>query len=251
MEGFTFYKSYWQTAQAIPDPEQRLAYLEACIAYTLEDEEPEGLPAFANIAFTAVRPSLDKSKARSETGKQKGAAARTESEAKQTEANKSESKRNEANKSETHTDTVTVTDTDTVTENNNNVRRTAPVNDAQLSGEFEKLWNMYPKDRRRGKKKAAAAYKRVRTRLKNPVSYTDVLLGINRYNAHIAARHIESQYVLQGETYFCNERWNDEYGSGGSSAPVGKWEQGANRNDYSDDEFKEFERIAGAGINEG
>ena len=241
MQGFTFYKSYWDTAQAIPDPGQRLAFLEACIAYTLEDAEPEQLPAFANLAFTAVRKQLDKSKAKGSNAK------KHEEENKQdkTESNEIKQKQTKPNKIKTHTDTVT--DTDTVTEDkNNNVRQAAPVNDAQLSEEFEKLWKMYPKDRRRGKKKAAAAYKRVRTRQKNPVAYTDVLLGINRYNAHISAHQIDSRYVLQGETFFCNERWDDEYGSG-TTAPASKWEQGAARNEYTDDEFREFERIAGAG----
>ena len=234
MQGFTFYKSYWETAQAIPDPGQRLAFLEACIAYTLEDTEPEELPAFANLAFTAVRKQLDKSKAKGSNAKKQD----------KTESNEIKQNQTKTNKNKTHTDTVTDTVTDT--ENNNNVRQAAPATDAQLSEEFEKLWKMYPKDRRMGKKKAAAAYKRVRTRQKNPVAYTDVLLGINRYNAHISAHRIESRYVLQGETFFCNERWLDEYGSG-AAAPVGKWEQGATRNDYTDDEFNELERIAGAG----
>lgn len=277
MQGFTFYRSYWETAQAIPDPAQRMAFLEACITYTLEDTEPEELPAFANIAFTAIRKQLDKSKARGTSAKKEEPETKQDDTAisdaqtdmqKKTNRNKkkheddlisendnqtksNEIKRNQMKSNEIKSDTDTDTVTDTVTENNNNVRQAAPVSGAQINAEFEKLWGMYPKDRRRGKKKAAAAYERARTRQKNPVTYTDVLLGINRYNAHIAARHIESRYVLQGVTYFCNERWSDEYGSGtsgsGTAAQVSKWEQGAIRNDYSDEEFAEFEEIAGAG----
>ena len=276
MQGFTFYKSYWETAQAIPDPVQRLAFLEAVISYTLEDSEPEELPVYAHLAFTAVRPSLNKSKARGTSARKEAAEPVTgpegvESESKQnhnedliskpenkTKSNKikrnqkedliskndNQKKSNEI-KSPTDTDTVT----DTVTEKNNNVRPAAPVSEAQLDAEFEKLWGMYPKDRKRGKKKAAAAYKRARTRQKKPVDYSDVLIGINRYNAHIAARRIESRYILLGETYFNGEHWTDEYGigTGGSGAQVSKWEQGVSRNDYNDEEFAEFERIAGAG----
>lgn len=239
MDGFTFYKSYWETAQAIPDADARLQFLEACMRYTLDDIAPEGLSPIAAVAFTAIRPMLEKSKAKSGNHKSKEDKQTTLLSDSENQIESNEIKQNQTESNEIKSDTDTVTDTVTVTEIKNNVRRAAaPVSTAQLEEEFKTLWERYPKDRRRGKKRAYNAYVSARTRAKNPVEYADVLLGLNRYLGHIAARRIESDFILQAETFFFQERWTDEYDNSGGSAPLSKYEQGVYRNDYSDVDFE-------------
>ena len=80
--------------------------------------------------------------------------------------------------------------------------------DASLSfsDEFEKLWKLYP--RKAGKKKALEAYKRSR---KSGATFEQVQDGIQRYVESIEANGTPKQFVLMGQTFFNQERWNDEF----------------------------------------
>lgn len=99
MEGFTFWKSYYETVKDA-DPEDVKTLIVAMGAYMFDDEEPN-ITGTASLLFKAFRPSLDKSKNRSISGKNGGKAnesksKQTRSKLKQTEAN---AKQNEANES--------------------------------------------------------------------------------------------------------------------------------------------------------
>ena len=53
------YRSYFEVAQKIKNPEARLAFYDAVDFYTFEGIEPENLPLEADIAFTAIRANID------------------------------------------------------------------------------------------------------------------------------------------------------------------------------------------------
>ena len=72
----------------------------------------------------------------------------------------------------------------------------------QLESEFEELWNMYPHERRQGKKKAYAAYERAR---KGGAAYERIKKGLSDYNKQIAYEKTEIRYVKLAETWFSGE----------------------------------------------
>lgn len=95
------------------------------------------------------------------------------------------------------TDTVTVTDT---------VSDTDTVNNAQLRGEFEALWNLYPK--KQGKDRAFKSYQAVR---KSGTTYEEIEQGIFAYKDYIKANGIDAQYIKMGSTFFSQKSWSDDW----------------------------------------
>ena len=53
------YRSYYEVAKKIKNPEARLAFYDALDAYRFDGEEPGDLPIEADIAFTAIRANID------------------------------------------------------------------------------------------------------------------------------------------------------------------------------------------------
>ena len=53
------YRSFFDVAKKIKNPEARLAFYDALDAYRFEGIEPENLPLEADIAFTAIKPIID------------------------------------------------------------------------------------------------------------------------------------------------------------------------------------------------
>lgn len=53
------YRSYYEVAKKIKNPEARLAFYDALDAYRFEGIEPESLPIEADIAFTAIKANID------------------------------------------------------------------------------------------------------------------------------------------------------------------------------------------------
>lgn len=231
MEGFTFYRSYMETAQAIPDPAARLEFLEAVLTFTLDGTEPEFTEPFAKVAFSGVRPNLQKSRAKSDARKIKSnqnsnLISKTENQ------NESKSKTDLSIKPKPVTDTVTVTDTDI----NNNVDQPQASGREYLATEFEELWKLYP--RKDGKKAAFAAYVRARTRKKDPVKKVDVYMGIVNYNAMIKATGTPAQYIMQGSTFFRGERWTDDFSHRPRDADRNRFNQGIENHEYDWDQLE-------------
>lgn len=81
---------------------------------------------------------------------------------------------------------------------------------AQLTEDFEKLWNLYPN--KQGKKKALAAYKKA---IKDGATNKEIQDGIVAYKKYL--KREEWQKPAHGSTWFNNERWNDDYSLGGKS----------------------------------
>lgn len=53
------YRSYYEVAKKIKNPEARLAFYDALDAYRFDGEEPGELPLEADIAFTAIKANID------------------------------------------------------------------------------------------------------------------------------------------------------------------------------------------------
>jgi hypothetical protein len=77
---------------------------------------------------------------------------------------------------------------------------------AELEREFETLWKLYP--RKEGKTAAKKHYIKAR---KNKTLYETVENGLYRYKDYLEQQGTESQYIPHGSSWFCQERWNDEY----------------------------------------
>jgi hypothetical protein len=76
----------------------------------------------------------------------------------------------------------------------------------ELEEEFEILWKLYP--RKEGKTDAKKHYLKAR---KNKTSYETVKNGLYRYKEYLDNQGTESQFIPMGSSWFCQERWNDEY----------------------------------------
>ncbi|NHI73524.1 hypothetical protein ET006_05285 [Lactococcus garvieae] len=71
-----------------------------------------------------------------------------------------------------------------------------------LEKRFEILWKLYPR-KAGNKQKAKAAYKKA---VKSGVEDAAIKQGI----LNLIAEKRESRFIPHGQTWFCNERWNDE-----------------------------------------
>lgn len=62
MDGFTFYKSFYDTIKKMKKEQDRIKTVYAVIEYMFDDVEPNGLSEVAEIAFESFKHTLDKSK---------------------------------------------------------------------------------------------------------------------------------------------------------------------------------------------
>ena len=76
---------------------------------------------------------------------------------------------------------------------------------AELTENFEKLWKLYPK-KQGSKKKAFASYKKA---IKSGTTNKEIQDGIVAYKKYLQRE--QWQKPANGDTWFNNERWNDEY----------------------------------------
>ena len=76
---------------------------------------------------------------------------------------------------------------------------------AELTENFEKLWKLYPK-KQGSKKKAFASYKKA---IKAGTTNKEIQDGIVAYKKYLQRE--QWQKPANGDTWFNNERWNDEY----------------------------------------
>jgi len=88
---------------------------------------------------------------------------------------------------------------------NNSINNNNKPSSAKLTEDFEKLWELYPK-KQGSKKKAFASYKKA---IKSGTTNKEIQDGIVAYKKYL---HREQwQKPANGDTWFNNERWNNEY----------------------------------------
>ncbi len=92
------------------------------------------------------------------------------------------------------------TSNNTMNNTNNNIADKSAKLD--LDSRFEALWKLYPR-KAGNKQKAKATYKKA---IKSGVTDQIIQQGIE----NLIAENRELKYIPHGQTWFCNERWNDE-----------------------------------------
>ena len=234
MEGFTFFKSYLDQIEKVPE-EHRLAAYEAICRYAIYGEEPDfsdGSAIFADLIFTGARPTLDAAIRKSENGKAGGRGNKKQEEGTDAEPEKQTESKPKANEKQTESkpkanqkqnesykymymdkdmdkDKDMEKDMDKDVDDNNSLVRSASMTESALTEEFNReIWDLYPRSRRNGKKKALASYIRDR---KNGAEKTEVILGIIRYKAYITATHLEERFIKQADTFFNQSAWQDAW----------------------------------------
>ena len=223
MEGFTFFKSYLDQIEKVPE-EHRLAAYEAICRYAIYGEEPDfsdGSAIFADLIFTGARPTLDAAIRKSENGKAGGRGNKKQEESTEAEPEKQTESKPKANQKQTENykymymdkdkdkDMDMEKDMDKDVDDKNTLVRSASMSESTLTEEFNReIWDLYPRSRRNGKKKALASYIRDR---KNGADKTEVILGINRYRAYITATHLEERFIKQADTFFNQSAWQDAW----------------------------------------
>lgn len=80
-----------------------------------------------------------------------------------------------------------------------------------INEDFEFLWSLYPK-KKGSKASALKAYERA---VKNGVTKETVEKGIRALIEDIQRNKTDSRFIPHGSTWFNQERWNDDYSSGG------------------------------------
>lgn len=77
----------------------------------------------------------------------------------------------------------------------------------QAENDFEECWKIYPK--KQGKAKALKSYMKFAE--KDPDLKEKVISGIKNYIEEIRREKKNYRFIKNGDTYFNNECWNDEY----------------------------------------
>lgn len=93
---FTFYRSFYEALKELPKKEQSAVVLAIC-AYALDEEEPD-LSGMAKAIFHLMRPTLDASRRKAESGKAGGKAKQTESKPQANDKQNASKKENEEEK---------------------------------------------------------------------------------------------------------------------------------------------------------
>ena len=78
----------------------------------------------------------------------------------------------------------------------------------KLNEQFDLLWSLYPKGRKQGKDVARKAFVKA---IKDGVEFEDIKKGLLAYKQHLESQKIEIKYTKQGQTWFNQKCWEDEY----------------------------------------
>lgn len=198
---FTFYESFYKAAKRIKDPSARAEVYDAICEYALYGNEPEidALSEMAAIAFELIKPNLDASRKKAESGKLGGTKKQSES---TFEANgsKTEAKRkqNEASEKQEQTESKK----ENKKEKENKIENKKKSYDADG---FAAFWAAYPK--KAGKAAALKAWNKLAP---------DVVLQEQMGKALEVQKQSQQwrkdggQYIPMPATWLNGRRWEDE-----------------------------------------
>ena len=255
MEGFTFFRSYFDSIDQLPEELQLQSYRNI-FCYMFKGEQPTA-PGIESAIFAAMKPNLDKSVAKSKSGSTPNKNKRNQNavepyriasdqieaesndiemdqtrsnyiETDQTRSNGIEKDQTRSKRIERPTDTDTDTDTDTVTDTDTDTDTTIKdQNPLCAEGEeqvgskreanevFEKLWKLYPN--KRGKGKISDAKKRTIL----GIGEEHMTRAVNRYIGEHEAKERSGEFTPRwqnGSTFF-NSGYIDYLDENYSPAP--------------------------------
>ena len=186
---FTFYASFFRSISRIKNKNARCAAYDAVCRYAITGEEQEDLPDAAAIAFEIIKPTLDASRRKAESGSA-GGRARVEANGKQTEANP---KQNEANGKQEQIES----------KNKNKDKNKKKNKDKCLTREeFDRFWSVYP--RKVGKEKALAAFAKVEVPLQVLLDALDKQVRSPQWTKD------NGEFIPHPATWLNGKRWEDE-----------------------------------------
>lgn len=191
---FTFYSSFASALSRIRTKEDRCDAYDAICNYALYGDEPDmdALSDAAAIAFELIKPVLDTSKRKAESGKRGGKA---EANSKQSES------KDEANSKQSGREKEVEKEKEGEKEVEKEVEKEKE-NECYINTSFDAFWRAYPK------KVGKAAARKAFSKVKVPV---DVLLSaIDQQKQSKQWMKDNGQYIPNPATWLNQGRWDDE-----------------------------------------
>lgn len=202
---FTFYESFYKAAKRIKDPSARAEVYDAICEYALYGNEPDidALSEMAAIAFELIKPNLDASRKKAESGKLGGTKKQSES---TFEANgsKTEAKRKQNEASEKQEQPESKKENKKEKEGENKIEIENKKKSYDADG-FAAFWAAYPK--KAGKADALKAWNKLKP---------DIVLQTKMGEALTAQKKSpqwtknNGQYIPMPSTWLNGRRWEDE-----------------------------------------
>ena len=202
---YTFYESFYKAAKRIKDPTARAEVYDAICEYALYGNEPDidALSEMAAIAFELIKPNLDASRKKAESGKLGGRKKQSES---NPEANgsKTEAKRKQNEASEKQEQTESKKENKKEKEGENKIEIENKKKSYDADG-FAAFWAAYPK--KAGKADALKAWNKLAP---------DVVLQEQMGKALEVQKQSQQwrkdggQYIPMPATWLNGRRWEDE-----------------------------------------
>lgn len=191
---YTFYESFYKAAKRIKDPTARAEVYDAICEYALYGNEPDidVLSEMAAIAFELIKPNLDASRKKAESGKLGGRKKQTEAKRKQ----------NEASEKQEQTESKKENKKEKEGENKIEIENKKKSYDADG---FAAFWAAYPK--KAGKADALKAWNKLAP---------DVVLQEQMGKALEVQKQSQQwrkdggQYIPMPATWLNGRRWEDE-----------------------------------------
>jgi hypothetical protein len=181
-----------EVTEALSD-EEKGRLVDALVMYARGDDWQTRITGNERFLFPAFKKAVDRSAEISERRRQAGASggqqrAANASNSKQTEAKPTEEEKEEEEEKE-----------------NEEIKHTR-ISERTAAEEFEGIWKAYP--RKQGKKRAFEAYLRDR---KNGTPAEVIEAGVKEYAAYVAAEKTEERFIKQGDTFFAQAAWQDNW----------------------------------------
>ncbi len=202
---FTFYRSFWDTAQLIREPEQRCQAYDVLCSYAITNRRPnmEELSNIVQMYFLAHQVILDKG--REKAWNSYDAEEQTENKPKTNEKQTRYKRKTNQNQTENKPKTNQLLDIEKERDiNNNKTEKEMSLEETSHASAFEIFWDAYPKhvDRARAEK----AFARVDAPLK------ELLEGIEHHKAYNPGwQKNGGQYIPHGANWLEDARWKDRF----------------------------------------